>query len=71
MATTEEQRREVENLRSMTMDVEQRLRRAAAVSEEILPPGSIPGMLGEAHDTVVAVREILDEMVQKMADTRG
>lgn len=68
MALTDKQRREVENLRSMTVDVERRLRRTAATAEEVLPPSAMPGMLGEAHDMVVAVREILDDMVKRMAD---
>lgn len=64
---TDEQRREVENLHAMTVDVARRLTNTVATAERDLSHApSVPGFLREALDRVDAALGILSEMTQKM-----
>lgn len=69
MALTEKQRREIENVHSMTVDVDRRLKNTIAAAERDLPTGpAIAGFLRDAAQQVDTALAILADMVERMAD---
>lgn len=69
MALTDKQRREIENVHSMTVDVGRRLSNAITAAERGLPTGpAIAGFLRDAEKQVDFALDILSEMTRRLAD---